>query len=178
MRKIILRHLSGSKANSTDELSADQNLAILFGREDGVQVKYDPTRDMDDLVSRQHAKIGRDAADSNSYFIEDLGSRNGSFLNKQRLSGRANIAPGDHVQFGPGGPEFEFDLDPRPIVPARTREASVADLSRSAVVTPATRESNVVNPGASTNPPPATGEPVKATVGKATVERMIGDTKK
>lgn len=179
MQKIILRHLSGSKANTVQELAANPNLDVTFGREDGVQVKYDPTRDMDDLVSRQHAKIGQDASDPNSYFIEDLGSRNGTFLNKQRLSGRANIAPGDHVQFGPGGPEFEFDLDPRPSVPARTREASVADMSKSAVVaSPATRESSVVNPNTSTAPPPATGEPVKATVGKATVERMIGDTKK
>ena len=180
MQKIILRHLSGSKANTVQELTANPNLDVTFGREDGVQVKYDPTRDMDDLVSRQHAKIGQDASDPNSYFIEDLGSRNGTFLNKQRLSGRANIAPGDHVQFGPGGPEFEFDLDPRPSVPARTREASVADMSRSAVVAPATRESSIVDPSAtsSTAPPPATGEPVKATVGKATVERMIGDTKK
>ena len=179
MQKIILRHLSGSKANTTEELAADQNLDVTFGREDGVQVKYDPTRDMDDLVSRQHAKIGRDPNDANSYFIEDLGSRNGTFLNKQRLSGRASIAPGDHVQFGPGGPEFEFDLNPRPNVPARTREATMADMSKSAVVaSPATRESSIVDPNASTAPPPATGEPVKATVGKATVERMIGDTKK
>ncbi len=181
MQKIILRHISGSKANTTDELTANPNLDVTFGREDGVQVKYDPTRDMDDLVSRQHAKIGSDASDANLYFIEDLGSRNGTFLNKQRLSGRANIAPGDHVQFGPGGPEFEFDLDPRPNVPARTREATMADMSKSAVVAPATRESSIVDPNASspgTAPPLATGEPVKATVGKATVERMIGDTKK
>ena len=182
MQKIILRHLSGSKANQVEELKAD-GMDVLFGREDGVQVKYDPARDVDDLVSRQHAKIGRDANDPNQFYIEDLGSRNGTFVNKQRLTGRGNLAPGDMVQFGPGGPEFEFDLDPRPKVAARTREATMADLGKSAVIAPATRESSIIDPAATspgTAPPPATGATgaSKPTVGKATVERMIGDTKK
>lgn len=181
MQRIIFRHLSGSKANQVEEFSADVHPAITIGREEGVQVKYDPTRDVDDLVSRKHAKIERDPSNPDAYFIEDLGSRNGTFLNKQRLTGRAAIAPGDMVQFGPGGPEFQFDLDPRPKTVARTREASVADLAAPVVMAPATRESGSFAPATaasgtgSTLPP--TGE-AKPTVGKATVERMIGETKK
>ena len=183
MQRIIFRHLSGSKANQVEDFSADVHPSIVIGREEGVQVKYDPTRDVDDLVSRRHAKIERDPANPEAYFIEDLGSRNGTFLNKQRLTGRAAIAAGDMVQFGPGGPEFQFDLDPRPKVVARTREASVADLAggAGAVIAPATRESGSFAPPAPTGStmPPATGTAeAKPTVGKATVERMITQTKK
>ncbi|RYX84788.1 FHA domain-containing protein [bacterium] len=176
MQRIIFRHLSGSKANQVEEFPADSRTEFIFGRDDMAQVKYDPARD--DLVSRQHAKVIRDPSNSSAYFIEDMGSRNGTFLNKQRLSGRAAIAPGDVVQFGPGGPEFQFDLDPRPNVPARTREAAAS----SVMGAPATREGATMNSGFGGGPgpssvPPATND-VKPTVGKATVERMIGDTRK
>ncbi len=174
MQRIIFRHLSGSKANQVEEFPADSSNELIFGRDDAAQIKYDPARD--DLVSRQHAKVVRDPGNPGAYIIEDLGSRNGTFLNKQRLTGRAAIAPGDVVQFGPGGPEFQFDLDPRPNVAARTREAAASSILGS----PATRESSPVNSGPPSNPssvPAPTGE-VKPTVGKATVERMIGDTRK
>ncbi|BCM92915.1 hypothetical protein IAD21_04799 [Abditibacteriota bacterium] len=176
MQRIIFRHLSGSKTNQVEEFPADSNPELIFGRDDTAQVKYDPARD--DLVSRQHAKVVRDPSSPGAYFIEDLGSRNGTFLNKQRLSGRAAIAPGDVVQFGPGGPEFQFDLDPRPSMPARTREAAASSI----VGAPATREGAALNSGfgGGSNPssvPPPTND-VKPTVGKATVERMIGDTRK
>lgn len=174
MQRIIFRHLSGSKANQVEEFPADSSNELIFGRDDAAQVKYDPARD--DLVSRQHAKVVRDPSSPGAYFIEDLGSRNGTFLNKQRLTGRAAIAPGDVVQFGPGGPEFQFDLDPRPNVPARTREASASSI----IGAPATREGSAINSGPPSTPssvPVPTGE-VKPTVGKATVERMIGETRK
>ena len=178
MQRIIFRHLSGSKANQVEEFPADSIKELIFGRDDAAQVKYDPARD--DLVSRQHAKVVKDPANAGAYILEDLGSRNGTFLNKQRLTGRAAIAPGDVVQFGPGGPEFQFDLDPRPNVAARTREASIGTLSGA----PATREGAAMGSGnaaptafGSGSVPPATGD-VKQSVGKATVERMVGETRK
>lgn len=177
MQRIIFRHLSGSKANQVEEFQADSNNEFIFGRDDAAQVKYDPARD--DLVSRQHAKIVADPSTAGGYILEDLSSRNGTFLNKQRMTGRAAITPGDIVQFGAGGPEFQFDLDPRPSAPARTREASIS----TAVGAPATREGASLGGGmvGGNNSIPSSGpssEPVKTTVGKATVERMIGDTRK
>ena len=45
-------------------------------------------------VSRHHAVITRDAGD---FFIEDLGSRNGTFVNGQRIANRAPLREGDRV---------------------------------------------------------------------------------
>lgn len=165
MQRIILRHLSGSKANQVEEFSLDQFKELIAGRDPSATVKYDPTRD--DLVSRQHAKIAPDETDPTQFTIVDLNSRNGTYVNKQRIVGSARIAPGDVIQLGPGGPEFEFDLDPRP--------APLAHPTREATVAPATRESDAGIVTAASAPTP---EPQRTTVGKATVERMIAQTQK
>ena len=80
-----------------------------------------------------------------------LNSRNGTFVNKQRIMGVAIIKPGDVIEFGPSGPAFEFDLDPRPDSLMRaTRIAEASDV----VVARATRESAVA-PVSSTPAPDA-----------------------
>ncbi|MDX1546235.1 MAG: trypsin-like peptidase domain-containing protein [Rhodothermales bacterium] len=168
---VLIRHLSGSKANQVERFPADQFTAILFGRTASSTVAYNP--DQDDLVSREHARIERDPEDATHYTVTDLGSRNGTFVNKQRISGSARIKPGDVVQLGPGGPEFEFDLDPRPDSPVRPTRIAGAD---EAAARP-TRE------GASSLPAPARATaapavPGKTGVGKATVERMLDHSKK
>src|ERR1700693_1711980 len=112
MERIVLRHLSGSKANQVEGLPLSHFSELISGRDPSASVKYDPNRD--DLVGRQHAKIIRDQADPNQFIITDLNSRNGTFVNRQRIVGSVKIAPGDAVQFGAGGPEFQFDLEPPP----------------------------------------------------------------
>jgi S1-C subfamily serine protease len=117
------------------------------------------------LVSRQHAKIAPDETDPTQFVIVDLNSRNGTYVNKQRIVGSARIAPGDVIQLGPGGPEFEFDLDPRP--------APLVHPTREATVSPPTRASDAPVVTTASSP-----EPQRTTVGKATVERMISQTQK
>ena len=48
-------------------------------------------------VSRQHARISQGAA---GYMIEDLGSRNGTFVNAVRIQGPQPLANGDRVHLG------------------------------------------------------------------------------
>jgi pSer/pThr/pTyr-binding forkhead associated (FHA) protein len=50
-------------------------------------------------VSRQHARI---LADAGGYFVEDLGSANGTFLNDRRLPGGVptRLRNGDRVRIG------------------------------------------------------------------------------
>src|SRR6202158_5493117 len=110
MQRIVIRHLSGSKANQVEEFPLNHFNEIIFGRDPSATVKYDPDRD--DLVGRQHAKIAPAPNDVNQFTVTDLNSRNGTYVNKQRIAGPARIAPGDLIQLGPGGPEFQFDLEP------------------------------------------------------------------
>ncbi len=51
----------------------------------------------DDLVSGYHARFHVDAR---GLVLEDLGSRNGTFVNGEQLSGRRTLADGDQVRIG------------------------------------------------------------------------------
>ncbi|MEK6410543.1 MAG: FHA domain-containing protein [Acidobacteriota bacterium] len=182
MERIVLRHLSGSKANQVEEFPLAHFRELIFGRDPSASVRYDPNRD--DLVGRQHAKIVQDPADPNQFIVTDLNSRNGTFVNRQRIVGSVRISPGDSVQFGAGGPEFQFDLEPRPQQDMRpTRmpgEGTTASYGSSPVTTPPTRMgtgSSPMQPMGSMPMGPGPTMPASGTVGKATVERMIAQTK-
>jgi serine protease Do len=110
-QKLIIRHLSGSKINQTNEYLFAEFKDLLIGWDEGVDIRYDPEED--DLVSRQHATICREHG--TRFVIKDEKSRNGTFINKQRIfSGTTILSHGDIVQLGPGGPEFRFEVDPPP----------------------------------------------------------------
>ena len=167
-RRVEIKRKSASKGAQVEEYPLQLLKELTIGRDTSCDVKYDP--DQEDLVSRRHAKIVVEDSEKCSFLISDLGSRNGTFVNKQRIFGPVHLAPGDMVQLGAGGPEFEFDLDPRPQEMARpTRLAADAGLVTKPV---ATREAPSAVP-AVVEPPRA-----PAGVGRATVERMIADTKK
>jgi len=51
----------------------------------------------DSAVSRQHALI---LFIRDSFYVEDLGSRNGTYLNGKPLSGRMPLKTGDHIHLG------------------------------------------------------------------------------
>lgn len=64
--------------------------AVELGREAGVVVD-------DPLVSRRHARV---TASGPGAVVEDLGSRNGTFVNGQQLHGPTALHPGDTLQVG------------------------------------------------------------------------------
>jgi serine protease Do len=164
MERVILRHLSGSKASQVESFPLDQFTSVLIGRDTAATLRYDATRD--DLVGRQHARIEKDAADPYRFTVVDLDSRNGTFVNRQRIVGSSVLTPGDTVQFGPGGPELEFQIDPLPEqFLKKTRLASGA-LAEPQDKLQATRLA-----------PVATLAP-KSGVGAATVQRMVVDAQK
>lgn len=109
--KIVIKHLSGSKEGKTEEFILSITPEITFGRDPISKVAYDPYKD--DVVARSQAKIIKDGP--NQYSLVDLNSRNGTFVNGQRVNGTIKIEAGDKVKFGNSGPEFLFDLNPRPI---------------------------------------------------------------
>jgi len=164
MEKVVLRHLSGAKGQQVESIPLDKARDLLIGRDLSAHVRFDP--ESDDLVGRQHARILQDPGDRYKFSIVDLNSRNGTYLNKQRVVGTAAITPGDIIQLGPGGPEFQFDLDPLPahLVKA-TRQAATPQGAMAPTRVAATPTSAVAMPG-------------KASVGKETVERMVGTARK
>ena len=165
MQRIIVRHLSGSKKQQVEEFPIGAARDLLIGRDPSAQIRYDA--DKDDLVGRQHARLLQDPGDQFKYSVVDMNSRNGTFVNQQRVIGTAVISPGDVIQLGPGGPEFQFDIDPLPqhLVKA-TRLSSVVGGG----VQP-TREAPMMAPASAS----AAGQ--KVAVGKETVERMVSQAK-
>jgi two-component system cell cycle response regulator len=65
---------------------------VIIGRSASAQVRVD-----DDGVSRSHARVRQDA---NGAMIEDLGSRNGTFVNGTRIKGAVKVSDGDKIQVG------------------------------------------------------------------------------
>lgn len=112
VERIILRHLSGSKAGREEVFDLNQLQELTIGRHPSSSIHYDESKD--DLVSGQHARITQDTADPTAFTLTDLNSRNGLYVDKQRVINPVRLVPGNVIQLGAGGPEFEFDLEPRP----------------------------------------------------------------
>lgn len=67
---------------------------------DVVQVGRHPESDifLDDVtVSRRHAELARTGTD---WIVRDVGSLNGTYVNRQRIEDQAPLANGDEVQIG------------------------------------------------------------------------------
>ncbi len=108
MGRVVLRHLTGSKTGQVESFPLDRFTPLLVGRDLGANVRYDARHD--DLVGRRHAIVEKDAAGPCRFTVTDLDSRNGTFVNGQRIAGSSALRPGDVVQFGLGGPELEFQV--------------------------------------------------------------------
>jgi DNA-binding winged helix-turn-helix (wHTH) protein len=76
----------------------------LIGREVGVAIRLDSPK-----VSRNHARIvvsGRDV------LIEDLSSKNGTFVRGSRIEAPTSLDPGDEIQIGPVRLRLRIDEQP------------------------------------------------------------------
>lgn len=73
---------------------------LSIGRSDDADVRID-----DRFASGIHARLYSRGA---SYYVEDLGSTNGTFLNGARLDGEAELSDLDEVKIG--DTEFRFEL--------------------------------------------------------------------
>jgi phosphoserine phosphatase RsbU/P len=71
----------------------------VLGRAPECQIQLDSN-----MVSRRHAQVTRDKG---SYFVEDLGSGNGTFLNGKRIQERTPLKANDRIKLGPMLLRFE-----------------------------------------------------------------------
>ncbi|WP_114561432.1 FHA domain-containing protein FhaB/FipA [Desertihabitans aurantiacus] len=66
---------------------------VLIGRSSDCAIILD-----DDYVSTRHARIEADS--SGGYYVEDLGSTNGTYVNGQRITAPTTVTPADSVRIG------------------------------------------------------------------------------
>ncbi|MBI5824427.1 MAG: protein kinase [Chloroflexi bacterium] len=84
---------------------------IVLGRNSATKnVKNDidlSDLDIKKIVSRRHATVKHE---NNDFILYDLESRNGTFINGERLSSKQphTLASGDVIEFGSGGVKFTF----------------------------------------------------------------------
>jgi pSer/pThr/pTyr-binding forkhead associated (FHA) protein len=73
-------------------LSFTPDLPVLVGRARQCTLRIDVPS-----VSSKHARVG---FESGEFWVEDLGSTNGTFVNKQQIAGRVNVPVGVPIRLG------------------------------------------------------------------------------
>ena len=111
---------------------------VLAVEKERVSIGRDARNDVaiaDDIISSFHAAIIREP--DSSYWIEDLGSKNGTFLNGNRVE-RERLKEGDVLHLCQSGPEIQFTAGV-PVLPSII-ESSTATFARTGSVTQALKE--------------------------------------
>jgi S1-C subfamily serine protease len=100
--KAQFKFLSGARAG---QVEAFRKAYIGIGRHPLSDVRFDAERDLD--VSSRHAAVIR-TPDAAGFVIQDLGSRNGTFVNGKRITADTPLQNGDVIGCGANGPALEF----------------------------------------------------------------------
>lgn len=88
--RFALRFISGKYQGG--EFPLRMNREIIIGRSSDLDMVL-----VEDMVSRRHAKI---SSTDNDVFIQDMGSTNGTFVNGEKIAGRAQLQEGDRILVG------------------------------------------------------------------------------
>ena len=94
--------ISGARAG---QVEAFRKGYIGLGRHPLSDVRFDAERDLD--VSSRHAAIVRK---TDGFVLQDLGSRNGTFVNGKQINGDTALKDGDVIGVGANGPALEFHV--------------------------------------------------------------------
>ncbi len=100
--KAQFKFLSGARAGQVETF---EKAYLGLGRHPLSDVRFDTERDLD--VSARHAAVLKRPE---GYVLQDLGSKNGTYVNGERLGGDRLLADGDVIGFGAKGPALEFHL--------------------------------------------------------------------
>ena len=84
---VIVREPDGARPR-TFKLAA----SMAVGRAPECEIRLEDT-----YVSQQHARI---FGKGDKWYVEDLGSTNGTFVNDQKLAAPAQVEPGDKIRVG------------------------------------------------------------------------------
>jgi PAS domain S-box-containing protein len=94
----VLRILSGEQSGETLELAGN---SVVVGRHPACDIRI-----TDDTVSRRHARI---LEQDDGFYIEDLGSRNGTFVNGRKLTSPVRLSHLDKINVFDTTVEFRDD---------------------------------------------------------------------
>ena len=84
-----LEVVEGEQSGRAYDLVEDE---VIVGRDENCQIVLD-----DDSISRRHARL---ALDDDTYVIEDLSSKNGTYVNDERTDGKVPLRPDDRIEIG------------------------------------------------------------------------------
>jgi len=84
-----LEVVEGEQSGRAYDLVEDE---VIVGRDENCQIVLD-----DDSISRRHARL---ELDDDTYVIEDLKSKNGTYVNDERTDGKVPLRPDDRIEIG------------------------------------------------------------------------------
>jgi PAS domain S-box-containing protein len=114
-----LKIINGVNAGESVDLKGPQT---LLGRHSSCDVVLSAGK-----VSRQHARIVRE---EDNFFLEDLRSRNGTFVNGRRVESRTVLHDGDRIELADCLLAFRTGNGSTPAVAARPDRSETIDTSR------------------------------------------------
>jgi pSer/pThr/pTyr-binding forkhead associated (FHA) protein len=112
MVRMIFRHISGTRATQIDIVTIGAHRELILGRASSAAIRFDSRGD--NQVGRQHARIVWNLDNQPSFQLTDLGSRNGTYLNGQRIQHAMSLGLGDVVRLGATGPEVAVTWEVTP----------------------------------------------------------------
>jgi S1-C subfamily serine protease len=126
-----VRVVSGAKAGLVSRLSRG---GTVIGRHPDSGLQLHPTLDLE--VSARHAEI---VCNGGRWFIRDLDSRNGTYVNGLRVTGETLLWDGDRVMLGMTGPALEFVLPDLAVSATRVIPAAAPGLGAAVPVAAGSR---------------------------------------
>jgi len=109
---VLVKILQGSSTGKEVKIPTPK---CLIGRGDDCHLKP-----QSDAISRRHCVI---ITTENEVVVRDLGSRNGTFVNEEKVAGEAVLLHGDVLRVGPL--QFEMVIEQSP---AKNKRPKVADI--------------------------------------------------
>ena len=147
-----LHIVSGARAGYIEVFGQPE---ISIGRHASCTLRLDPEQDLD--VSARHAVIVRKGE---RWYVRDVGSRNGTFVNGHRAHDETALTDTDHIALGPKGPVLEVRLVPDSTANGMVADATVPTEMRPTAAPRATAQS--------TPPRESTTQRIRIEVGKQT----------
>ena len=107
MIRITLSHLSGSRATEIEVVPVGPHAELILGRAASAAVRFDPR--LDGGVGRYHARLAPGGA--GEVLLSDLGSRNGTWLNGNKVTEPTPVRTGDVLRLGQTGPAMQLSVE-------------------------------------------------------------------